>query len=45
MTTRILYNRLLWLGSLGLALGITAAIAIPIALAVGIRLASLILGG
>lgn len=38
-------NKLLWLGSLALAILITAALTIPPALAVGIYLARLILRG
>ena len=44
MTTRTIYNRLLLLGSLVLAILITGAVFIPVALAVGIKLARLILG-
>ena len=45
MTTRILYNRLIWVGSLAIAILIVGAVTLPVALAVGVRLARLILGG
>jgi len=45
MSTQVIYNRLLLFGSVALAVLIVGAVTIPAALAVGIKLTRLILGG